>query len=380
MMRTLITRALLLAAIIAGICGPTVLRRSREPSAEIASAVPTEIPQPVTHVAPPEESVTMATRGSFLESEVDLGRVTPYSGRLVAQFAAINPGDRPVRLVKLAPDCSCAITSFSSNPLYPNEASICEVSIDPSAQVGAVDLGIAATFDDAPHHPHRLRVRFTVDNDVEIQPRSIDLGVFGAEGEARATTKLRNRSSAPLPVAIVDAPDAVIATLEPSVIVEPGGEIELVVIVPPSGEIATFEHTIQLAIGVDRLPAQVVVRGTPAAVAIESQPPRLNFGFVDVQQSIVQSRPVEFQLRSNDGQDFEVLGVTAEPMSAVASWTRTGPGDARVAVTLGAPDAGREAGIIESHVCVRVRVDGSVHSIMVPYRAYLEHSTPQQER
>lgn len=379
----LVIRLLLIATVIVGFFGPGLLRSGKEAATDPIAAAS---PQPPVQTAPAApaaqaESATAATPslptggGRFLETIYDLGRVTPYAGMLTAQFAAVNDGTSPVRLLNMIPDCGCARTEFVASPLEPRQAAVCTVYFDPSAKLGKVEVGVRAMFDDAPDRIVQLRLRCDVVDAVTITPRALDFGTYSQSRGAQETIEIRNMTAEPLQVLLQDYPEALDVAFATDPIAPPNGSIALRISIPPTTEqAASIDGQIRLAIGAEELPAIISIKGQAASSAIEVSPSRIGLGFVRSGES--EPRRITLRFAARDGIPFQIEGFDCDGWDITSSPAASPGADPAATATVElaftpAPSL-TGAGATTSELVTRIKVDGVSHIIHTPVRAFIE--------
>ncbi len=373
----LVMRMLLLGVIIAGFFGPSLLNSSEEADASrretAAPAQPAEhLPQSIQGTSPnPAPMPPSSKRGRFLETVYDLGRVTPYSGTLVAQFAAVNESNTRIRILRMIPDCGCARTEYVASPIEPMHAAVCSVHFDPSGKLGKVEVGVLAAFDDDPDRPVQLRIRCDVVDVVTITPRSLDLGAFSDELGAAATVEVRNMSDESVMVQLHESPDQLNITFPDGPVAPPNASIRLQVSVPPeSGLTEAIDGVIRLGIGEEQLSANFTVKGAPGSSAIEAIPSRIGLGFVS---SIARTpQRTLLRLESRDGLPFLIDRFECDDWDVDANL----PAEPELSFTVHLAFTPRvsafQPGPITSELITHVVVGGERRTVRTPVRAFID--------
>lgn len=96
------------------------------------------------------DAVSNGGRISLKQSTVDVGNIKGDS-IVEGKFTVYNIGDQPVEILKIFSDCSCAVASFSSDPVEPGDSMTFVAKYDPRGYKYS-------------RFRHRFRIRSTASN------------------------------------------------------------------------------------------------------------------------------------------------------------------------------------------------------------------------
>ncbi|WP_295770713.1 DUF1573 domain-containing protein [uncultured Mucilaginibacter sp.] len=106
----------------------------------------------------PEEPVI-----NFDSSVIDLGRINFYAKPVTATFSFTNGGQKELKLVSVAADCTCTIPSYTAKPITYHEQGIMKVVFDPKAAntIGVMERSVVVRTNTKPQL-HTLIVKMVV--------------------------------------------------------------------------------------------------------------------------------------------------------------------------------------------------------------------------
>ncbi|MVN92531.1 DUF1573 domain-containing protein [Mucilaginibacter aquatilis] len=106
----------------------------------------------------PEEPVI-----NFKSSVIDLGRIDFNAKPVTATFGFTNGGQKELKLISVAADCTCTIPSYTAKPIAYHEQGVIKVVFDPKAAntIGAMERSVVVRTNTKPQL-HTLIVKMVV--------------------------------------------------------------------------------------------------------------------------------------------------------------------------------------------------------------------------
>lgn len=346
--------ALVLALVAAG-CEP-----GEEPPPAVSPTLP-----PLEFLEPTGAEIEGTNEGSPLRIDPD-----PFDGGLVrddvvlyVDFRMTNPGDAPLRVLKLKPECACVVTrprfkgAEVSLPfaLPPGGTLVVPVRIDPGGRQGEFDTHVRVTVDHEQMPYAWLQMRMRVEPEVEVTPLFCFLGEVAPDEAAKGVVTLSGRDPRLTATRLVTSSPLLRARVLSHL---PGARYwrtEVRIGVELSADAPAGEHELLLGVETNhpRAPSnEVTVKVIKRGAGVEALPATVDFG--EIAQS---ARPVRvLQLRGPKG-TLQVERFSAEPTwLKVSQLKAAADGSAQLQVAIGEVPEEARAGAVRG--TIRVEVEG----------------------
>ena len=177
-----------------------------------------------TAVAAPQTAIDQPT--------FDFGSIHQGT-KLEHVFTIRNKGDAPLTIKSVRPSCGCTATSITTSVIPPGKTGGIKASFNSTNFAGVIHKTVAVDTDDPKLPTFTLALKGTVVENIQINPKQLNLGQIKVNETTRSTLVILNKGSKPLQLTSVKSSLAQIIAKADRSLLKPGESSKIIVSISP---------------------------------------------------------------------------------------------------------------------------------------------------
>jgi copper(I)-binding protein len=166
----------------------------------------------------------------------DFGSI-PQGKKVEHVFTIKNRGDAPLNIKSVRPSCGCTATSVTTSVIPPGKSGGIKASYDSTNFSGAIQKTVAVDTNDPKVPTSTLILRGTVTEDIQINPKQLNMGQIKVNETAKTVLVVTNKGNKPLKLISIKSPLSQIVALADKKLLNPGESSKISIsITPRSGD------------------------------------------------------------------------------------------------------------------------------------------------
>jgi Protein of unknown function (DUF1573) len=162
----------------------------------------------------------------------DFGSI--YQGTKVEHvFTIRNKGDAPLTIKSVRPSCGCTAASITTSVIPPGKTGAIKASFNSTNFAGTIQKTVAVDTDDLKFPALILTLKGTVFEDIQINPKQLNLGQIKVNDTTKSTLVIMNKGSKPLQLTSVKSSLAQIIAKADRSLLKPGESSKIFVSISP---------------------------------------------------------------------------------------------------------------------------------------------------
>ena len=162
----------------------------------------------------------------------DFGSI--YQGKQVGHvFTIRNKGDAPLTIKSVRPSCGCTAASITTSVIPPGKTGGIKASFTSTNFAGAIHKTVAVDTDDPKLPTFILTLRGTVVEEIQINPKQLNLGQIKVNETTRSTLVIMNKGRKPLQLTSVKSSLVQIIAKADRSLLKPGESSKIIVSISP---------------------------------------------------------------------------------------------------------------------------------------------------
>ena len=148
-------------------------------------------------------------------------------------FTIRNKGDAPLTIKSVRPSCGCTAASIMTSVIPPGKTGAIKASFNSTNFAGTIQKTVAVDTDDPKLPTSILTLKGTVVEDIQINPKQLNLGQVKVNETTRSALVIVNKGSKPLQLTSVKSSLAQIIAKADRSLLKPGESSKIMVSISP---------------------------------------------------------------------------------------------------------------------------------------------------
>ncbi|RNC65256.1 MAG: DUF1573 domain-containing protein [Desulfuromonadales bacterium] len=166
---------------------------------------------------------------------LDFGTI-PQGKKINHVFTLKNTGDAPLTIIRTKTSCGCTVANVSTKTIEPGKSGELKTTFDSASFGGKISKTITIETNDPATPAYTLTIKGTINEDLVVTPRQLNLGQLKAGSSRDFSLTLENRGERTIKIVSVTTPLTQAKAATKKQTIKPGESGQINVTVAPRAE------------------------------------------------------------------------------------------------------------------------------------------------